>query len=191
MALFLGIITVGTQQFLQRRKVEQVTKSSTETYGDAAVASKNWEMFNHEGKLVNHTTYTGKYQIVYFGFTFCPDVCPRELTKLARALQILEAKGYADEVVPIFVSVDPKRDSPALVAKFIRQFHPKIVGLTGTPHQVATFTKAYRAYYSTPGPTENQEDYIIDQLASSGFFLFEKNYNKKKKPNKKKNTIFF
>ena len=76
----------------------------------------------------------------------------------------MEDRGYGDELIPIFVSVDPKRDTPALIRKFIRQFHPKIIGLTGSPQQVAKFARAYKAYYSTPGPGDNPDDYIVDHV---------------------------
>ena len=81
-------------------------------------------------------------------------------------MQLLEERGFkiGTDIVPVFVSVDPKRDTPELVKKYIRQFHPEIYGLTGSPEQVASFAKAYKAYFSTPGPGENNDDYIVDHV---------------------------
>ena len=81
-------------------------------------------------------------------------------------MQLLEERGFriGEDILPVFVSVDPKRDTPELIKKYIRQFHPQIYGLTGSPEQVAKFAKIYKAYFSTPGPGENQDDYIIDHV---------------------------
>ena len=81
-------------------------------------------------------------------------------------MQLLEERGFriGEDILPVFVSVDPKRDTPELIKKYIRQFHPAIYGLTGSPEQVAKFAKSYKAYFSTPGPGENLDDYIIDHV---------------------------
>jgi len=165
--LVFGAGTILFQQRLHSHRQKQ-KQPQYASYGEAMIggADTEWKMTDHHGKEVDQNTLRGAFQIVYFGFTFCPDVCPRELTKMATALQLLEERGYSvpGDVQPVFVSVDPKRDTPALVKAYIRQFHPAIYGLTGSPEQVAKFAKAYKAYFSTPGPGENMEDYIIDHV---------------------------
>eukprot|EP01084_Bolivina_argentea_P256066 430994_1 len=165
--IFFGIGTIIFQQQIHKHRQKQRAPEYA-SYGEAQIGIGEWKMTDHNNKLIDQNTLMGKYQIVYFGFTFCPDVCPRELTKMAHAMQLLEERGYSigieGDILPVFVSVDPKRDTPALIKKYIRQFHPQIYGLTGSPQQVAKFAKAYKAYFSTPGPGENTDDYIIDHV---------------------------
>merc|ERR1719245_2651410 len=132
---------------------KQSRPHKVEAGGDPLIGGA-WEMIDHKGNRVSHIDYLGKYLLIYFGFTFCPDVCPRELTKMANAMRLLEERGFkiGEDMLPVFVSVDPKRDTPELIKKYIRQFHPEIYGLTGSPQQVAQFAKVYKAYFSTPGP---------------------------------------
>jgi len=160
-----GIGTILFQQKVNEHRQKQ-KKPQYATYGEAQIGGGEWKMTDHNGRRITQKEMMGKYQVVYFGFTFCPDVCPRELTKMAHAMQLLEDRGFVigQDVVPVFVSVDPKRDTPELIKKYIRQFHPQIYGLTGSPEEVAKFAKAYKAYFSTPGPGEDQNDYIIDHV---------------------------
>jgi len=83
--------------------------------------------------------------LVFFGFTNCPDVCPTELTTMAAALDTLGPK--AEGVVPVFVTVDPERDTPEVVGLYAQAFHPRMVGLTGSAEQIAQAAKAFRVYY--------------------------------------------
>lgn len=105
---------------------------------------------DHTGKQVTEKDFMGKYMLVYFGYTFCPDVCPTSLTAMGQAMDILEAKfpGVAARIQPIFVSVDPERDTPALLAEYVKHFHGRMIGLTGTPDQVAAAAKTYRVFFS-------------------------------------------
>eukprot|EP01084_Bolivina_argentea_P291394 500810_1 len=163
--IVFGIGTIIFQQQLHKHRQKQ-RAPEYESYGEAQIGGGEWKMTDHNNKQIDQTSLIGKYQVVYFGFTFCPDVCPRELTKMANAMHLLKERGYkiGEDILPVFVSVDPKRDTPQLIKKYIRQFHPQIYGLTGSPTQVAKFAKAYKAYFSTPGPGENTEDYIIDHV---------------------------
>lgn len=163
--IVFGIGTIAFQQRLHQHRQKQ-KKPQYAAYGEAQIGGGEWKMTDHNNIDIDHTSLLGRYQVVYFGFTFCPDVCPRELTKMANAMALLEQRGYriGDDILPVFVSVDPKRDTPELIKKYIRQFHPAIYGLTGSPQQVAKFAKSYKAYFSTPGPGENLEDYIIDHV---------------------------
>jgi len=97
------------------------------------------------GKTVTDRDYRGRYMLVFFGYTFCPDVCPTTLTVLAGALDQLDA-ATAAKIVPVFVSVDPDRDSPAVMGQYVAAFSPAIVGLTGSPDAIAAVKKNYRVY---------------------------------------------
>src|SRR5690349_741304 len=94
---------------------------------------------NQDGRQVSERDFAGKYRIMYFGFTHCPDVCPTDLAVIGQALRRLEKNdpAKAARVVPVFVSVDPERDSPAVLKEYVAAFHPRLVGLTGTPKQIA------------------------------------------------------
>jgi len=108
---------------------------------------------NQDGRKVNDRDYAGRYRIMYFGFTHCPDVCPTDLAVIGQALRRFEKSDpeRAARVVPIFVSVDPERDTPAVLKDYVAAFHPRLVGLTGTHAQLADMTRRYGAYYEKAG----------------------------------------
>lgn len=125
-------------------------------------------LVDQNGRTVSDHDFAGKYRIVYFGFTYCPDVCPVDLQKIGQAMRVLEAKNadLAARVQPIFISVDPERDTPEVMKKYVAAFHPRIIGLTGTPAQVAAAAKVYAVYYSKradPGAT----DYLVDHMRAT------------------------
>jgi protein SCO1/2 len=108
------------------------------------------------GKKVTDTDYRGRYMLVFFGFTGCPDICPAGLQLISAALDKVGAK--ADGVAPIFISVDPARDTPGKVGTYVKNFNDRIVGLTGTPEEIAAVAKAYRVFYEkTPNESAPAE----------------------------------
>lgn len=109
---------------------------------------------NQDGRQVTERDFAGKYRIMYFGFTHCPDVCPTDLAVIGQALRRFEKSdpARAARVAPIFVSVDPERDTPAVLKEYVAAFHPRLVGLTGTPKQVADMVKRYGAYGAKEDP---------------------------------------
>jgi len=116
---------------------------------------------DHNGQQVTEKTYAGQFMMVFFGYTFCPDVCPTTLTTLSDTMDILGESGK--KVTPIFVSVDPARDTPDHLKDYVAYFHPSVVALTGTEDQIKAVTKAYRVYYAKAKPTEDDpEDYLVD-----------------------------
>jgi protein SCO1 len=115
------------------------------------------------GKTVTDRDFRGRYMLVYFGFTHCPDICPTELQIVAQALDQLGDK--AKKVVPIFISVDPERDTPQVMADYVKSFGPNFVGLTGTPDQVAAAAKAYRVTYSKIENKDSPGNYSVDHSA--------------------------
>lgn len=97
------------------------------------------------GKQVTDKDFRGRYMLVFFGFTACPDICPAGLQLISAALDKIGAK--ADNITPIFISVDPARDTPEKIAAFVKNFNDRLVGLTGTAEEVAAVAKAYRVFY--------------------------------------------
>lgn len=132
--------------------------SPTAMVGEALVGGP-FAMTDHNGNRVTEKTFLGRYMLVFFGFTYCPDVCPTELQVMTAALAELGESGKA--IQPIFVSVDPERDTAANVKSYVENFGGGLVGLTGSPEDVAAMAKAYRVYYQkVAGPSA--KDYTID-----------------------------
>ncbi len=113
-----------------------------------------------DNKPVTDQSWPGKYLLVYFGYTFCPDVCPTTLTNVAEALDKMGAK--ADRIQTLFITVDPRRDIPTVVKQYAAAFSPRIVGLTGSPEQIAAAAKAYRVYYAEHRTGPGAGDYSMD-----------------------------
>lgn len=99
---------------------------------------------DHTGQQVTNDSFTGQYQLIYFGFTYCPAICPTELQKMSLALKNLGAK--ADRVIPIFITVDPARDTVQKMKDYVGLFHPRLVGLTGTQSAIDGVLKDYKVY---------------------------------------------
>ena len=118
---------------------------------------------DQDGRQVSDRDFSGKYRIVYFGFAHCPDICPTDLAQIGQGLRIFEKAhpGRAAKVQPIFITTDPERDTPAVLKPYVASFHPRLVGLTGTPQQVADAAKAYAVYYSKM-PAEGGGGYSMD-----------------------------
>ncbi|PVF96043.1 putative SCO1-involved in stabilization of Cox1p and Cox2p [Serendipita vermifera] len=112
----------------------------------------------------------GQWNLIYFGFTNCPDVCPEELDKMTVVVDQVEKK-YGEKVQPIFISCDPARDTEDQMEKYLADFHPRMVGLTGTYDQVKAACKSYRVYFSTPPNTKPGDDYLVDH--SIFFYLMD------------------
>lgn len=113
-----------------------------------------FSLVDQSGRPVTERSFAGRYTIVYFGFTHCPDVCPTDLAAIGRGLTEFERKdpARAAKVQPLFISVDPERDTPAVVGQYAAAFHPRLLGLTGTPEQVAAVAKAYAVYFHKEPP---------------------------------------
>ncbi len=116
-------------------------------------------LVDQTGRTVTERDFAGKVLLVYFGYTYCPDVCPTELGTMVAALDAMGPAG--ERVTPVFISIDPGRDTPAAMADYVSRFHPRMVGLTGTPEQVAAAARAYRVYFAKVHPRDTTE-YLMD-----------------------------
>jgi protein SCO1/2 len=123
------------------------------------------------GNPVTDRDFRGKYMLVYFGYTFCPDVCPTTLSAVADAMDKLGPD--AAKVRPLFITVDPRRDTPPVVKKYAAAFGREITGLTGTPEEIARVAKEYRVYYAEHRTGPGPDDYSMDH--SSVLYLMDPN----------------
>ena len=132
-------------------------------------------MVNQKGEKITEQNFKGHYTIYFFGFTFCPDVCPTELQVLAAALK--ELGPDALRITPVFVSIDPDRDTPKIMSEYVANFDPRLVGLTGSPEQVAAMAKAFHVFYQKVPNPKDPKDYEIDHssiiylMAPGGTFV--------------------
>jgi protein SCO1 len=120
-------------------------------------------LVNQDGETVSNEDFAAKYRLIYFGFTYCPDVCPVDLQMIGQGLRQLEASDpeIAAKIQPIFISVDPERDTPSVLKEYVAAFHPRLIGLTGTPEQVAEVAKNYGVYY-TKEEAEGASEYLVN-----------------------------
>ena len=123
-----------------------------------------FDLVDHTGRAVTDAAYRGSYVLIFFGYSYCPDICPTDLAVMADAVERLGPDGA--RVQPLFISVDPERDTPERLAAYVPHFHPRLVGLTGSPEQVARAAATYRARYRRAGPAGDGGDYLIDHTAA-------------------------
>jgi protein SCO1/2 len=143
-----------------------------ETSGKALIGGP-FTLVDQNGKQVTDKDFRGRYMLVFFGYTHCPDVCPAELQVMSQALDDLGPK--ASGIVPVFISLDPERDTPEVIGAYVKNFGPSFVGLTGSPEQVAQAAKAYRVSYSKfyANGQDNKNDYSVDH--STFLYLMDRN----------------
>jgi len=132
------------------------------TSGKALIGGP-FKLVDQHGETVTDRDFRGRYMLVFFGFTHCPDICPAELQVMAASLEALGPRGEA--VVPIFITLDPERDTPEAMANYLKNFGSEFVGLTGSPEAIAEAAKAYRIAYSKFQDDEDASDYSIDHSA--------------------------
>ena len=134
------------------------------TSGKALVGGP-FKLVDQHGKPVTDADFRGRYMLVFFGFTHCPDICPAELQVIASALEELGPK--AEKVVPVFITLDPERDTPEVMGDYVKNFGDDFVGLTGSPEAIAEAAKAYRVAYSkfVPEGQEDGKNYSVDHSA--------------------------
>jgi protein SCO1/2 len=103
-----------------------------------------FELVDHTGKKRTDADFRGKLLLVYFGYTYCPDICPADLLQISLAIDQLGTAG--DEVQPLFISVDPERDTTTVLAQYVSSFHPRLIGLTGTPEKIRRVANSYKGH---------------------------------------------
>ncbi len=134
-----------------------------------------FQLTQGDGRPATQASWPGKYLLIYFGYTYCPDVCPTTLTNVAGALDKLGAQ--ADRVQPLFITIDPKRDTPQVLEEYTAAFGKRLVGLTGDATQIAQVAKEFRVYYAVHRTGPGPDDYLMDHssvvylMAPDGHFI--------------------
>lgn len=165
------LITIGALCFAALVAFIQVRLETADAVHTDFVAEDfggPFTLTDHTGKKVTEKDYEGQWRLVYFGFTFCPAICPTELAKMTKALNAVGDK--AGSITPLFITVDPERDTVDVMKGYVGSFHPRLIGLTGTPDQIKKAAKEYKIYYAKvddPALTEYTMDhssfiYFID-----------------------------
>lgn len=134
------------------------THQSTQSVAGVKIGGP-YNLTDHTGQSVTEKDFQDKYKLIYFGFTYCPAVCPTELQKMAKALDTLGP--VAKEIHPLFITVDPERDTVEVMAQYVAHFHPDLIGLTGTPKQIQDVLKSYKIY-AAKVKDEDATDYTMD-----------------------------
>jgi protein SCO1/2 len=149
----------GRARSLKQEATETVDQPSRIPPNNARIGGP-FTLTGQDGQQVTDKDFAGEYLLVYFGYTYCPDMCPTGLQSISRALDQLN--GDADKVQPLFITVDPARDTPARLKEYDSAFHPKIIGLTGTPEQIVSAAREYQVYYEKG---EGDQDYEVDHTS--------------------------
>ncbi|MDR3448847.1 MAG: SCO family protein [Alphaproteobacteria bacterium] len=181
-ALIVGGLMAGWlvlwQHHSDEGRVEQLAQSADKAAAepnkdlppDTAKIGGPFSLTSQDGKIVTEHDFPGKYLLVYFGYTSCPDMCPTGLQSISIAMDALQGEG--DKVQPLFITVDPARDTPKKIKDYDAAFHPKIIGLTGTAEQIASVAKEYQVFYQKG---EGDQDYEVQH--TSLIFLMDPNGN--------------
>ncbi len=148
------------------------TCRTSQIAGGASQIGGPFELLNSKGETVTDKDVLAGPSLLYFGYTFCPDVCPMDSARNAEAVDLLEQDGKM--VTPVFISIDPARDTPEVVGDYARNFHERMVGLTGSPEQIKIASQAYKTYYKAQ-PAED-DYYLVDHTTLSYLVLPDRGF---------------
>lgn len=177
-----GVVLAG-MKYLKNEKTERLERQRQRSIGKPLLGGP-FSLTTHLGEPKTDKDYLGQWVLIYFGFTHCPDVCPEELEKMIQVVDEIDSIPTLPNLTPLFITIDPERDTKEAIANYVKEFSPKLVGLTGTKGEIDQVARAYRVYYS-PGPKDEDEDYIVDHtiimylIGPDGEFLDYFGQNKK------------
>jgi protein SCO1/2 len=159
LVLAIGCVAVLLWLMTARPAAETPPLAGAPIGGDFALTDE-------DGRRVTNASLNGRYRLVYFGYSYCPDVCPVDVDRMARGFRAFEAKhpATAARVQPIFITVDPARDTREALKAFTASFHPRLIGLTGNEQEIAVAKRAYRVYAAKTAGTD-AANYLMDHTA--------------------------
>ncbi|XP_053148597.1 protein SCO1 homolog, mitochondrial isoform X2 [Hemicordylus capensis] len=155
---------LGAMKFFKKEKEEKLEKERKRTLGKPLLGGP-FSLIDHQGQPKSDRDYLGQWVLLYFGFTHCPDICPEELEKLVLVVDEIDGIRSLPNITPLFITIDPERDTKEAIAKYVKEFSPKLIGLTGTKDQIDQVARTFRVYYSS-GPKDEDNDYIREPLVA-------------------------
>lgn len=167
--VFAGLLTGAALGFIALKVPTPTVNGEAQVIGKAAVGGP-FSLIDQTGKRVTDKDFLGRYMLVFFGFTNCPDICPAGLQVMTAALDKLGHR--ADDIIPVLITLDPAEDTPEKLATYLKSFHPRLVGLTGSDSDIAAAAKAYRVFYQKVPDDKDPSRYSIDHSAI--FYLMGK-----------------
>lgn len=180
----LLILLVGAGAYIWSLPDAGLQTAGGQRSSGAAQIGGPFELVDQTGAERTAADFEGRHMLIYFGYTFCPDVCPTSLAAMSHGLEQLQAEApeLGEKVVPLFITVDPERDDVAALASYAEHFHPDLVALTGSAEQIAATAKAYRVYYRK-AEDESASDYLVDHssfiylMGPDGFYVSHFSHN--------------
>ena len=167
--LLTWIASLGIWPFADRSGDQFASCRSSAVAGGVGQIGGPFNLLDSAGKTVTEADVITAPSLVYFGYTFCPDVCPMDTIRNAEAVDVLEENGKT--ATSVFISIDPKRDTPEVVGDYAEAIHPRMIGLTGSPEQVKAASRAYRTYYKAHD--DDDEYYLVDHSTMTYLVLPE------------------
>ena len=155
----LALLILGASLLLMR-----LSPSDNASRAEAIQIGGPFTLTNHRGEPVTEETFAGRYMLIYFGYSFCPDICPTSLQTMAAAYDLLSAEEQA-EVAPIYITIDPERDTVEAMADYVPLFHDDMIGLTGSVEQIDAAAGAYRVYHRKNVSEEGSDEYFVDHFS--------------------------
>jgi len=174
--LIVGGSYIYIIESVKKEKEEMKAKEQNKIIGQAALGGE-WELTRLDGTKGGSEDLRGNFGLIYFGFTHCPDICPEEIEKAIKVVDAIdENENLTKKLIPVFITIDPERDTAAILKDYIAEFSPKMVGYVGSPEEVREASRKFRVYYSK-GPEDEDGDYIVDHsiimylIGPDGIFL--------------------
>lgn len=156
----MGGTLLAGMKYLKKQKEEAIEKERTKSIGKPLLGGP-FSLVDHHNKPCQSQDFLGQWVLLYFGFTHCPDICPDEIEKMIEVVEDIDNIPSLPNLTPVLITIDPERDTAEAMAAYVKEFSPKLIGLTGTKDQVEQVSRAYRVYYSQ-GPRDEDNDYIVD-----------------------------
>jgi len=170
----LAVVAVNIWMLLKlQSSTQQAAVPGTTVVASNVAIGGPFSMIDQDGKRVSDHDLRGQYLLIYFGYAHCPDVCPTTLQDMAQTLDVLGSDAAA--VTPVFVTVDPVRDTPDFLKDYVAAFHPRMIGLTGSANEIAAIAKVYRVYYAK-AEGESDDNYLMDHSSYTYLMGADGNY---------------
>ncbi|HJD56243.1 MAG TPA: SCO family protein [Rickettsia endosymbiont of Pyrocoelia pectoralis] len=167
-SLLIGVAAIYV--LLTVKTPEKPLAGQVNIYEDNVQIGGDFELIDQDGEVFNSDKLKGKLSLIYFGFTGCPDICPTSLNKITEIITVLGNHNL--DVVPVFITIDPARDTPQMLKEYLKHFHPKFIGLTGSDAQIKEVAEKFKVYYARVDEGNNS-NYMLDH--SSFTYLMDKN----------------